>query len=280
MGRQSRRKPPREKRRIELSRAERDNFLRTVHDDLALLRKLDFARPLRSEVRVASAILRRLLHELMLINAWRLADLADEPRLTAIDLDSMLRSVDRKYIHYAYAGGATTEGAKHSGYFLLVVPEAEVKAEGRDAVLNRISTSITPPAERDLSLSEFCASTCVASGHAGVSRVGMVRYVANKLGGVHWDNQRGSWTDPIGSRQRLLDEAHLIVGRLPAPLYETLSIAQAVAESADTVRLMKAIDAIAPEDEGATDVLKFREGRLGKYTDMTFNARADPPDGA
>jgi hypothetical protein len=280
MGKQSRRKKTSPPVRHELTETEAHDFLRTVKDDLALLQKLDFARPLRSEIRVASAILRRLLHELMFLNAWSLAKLPDEPRFSAVDLDSALNSVDRKYIHYAYAGGATTEGAQHSGYILLVVPKAEVESEGQEAVLKRVTASIRPIGKRDFTLTEFCESTCVASGSAGISRVGMVRYVANKLGGVHWDNQRGAWTDPIGSRHRLLDEAHLIVGRLPAPLYEVLSIAQVVAESADTLRLIQAIDSIAPEEEGAMNVLKFREGRIGKYADMTFNASAVPPSEA
>ena len=262
MGKQSKRKTARREIRIELTQSETDDFLRTVRDDLALLRKLNFARPLRSEVRVASSILRRLLYEQMLLNAWRLCNLPGEPLFKAVDLDSMLKSINRKYINYAYAGGATTDGAHHRGHVLLVVPQAEVESEGDDAALKRMTASLRPAEVRDFPFAEFCASACVVSGHSGVSRIGMVRYVANKLGGVHWDNQRGAWTDPVGSRHRLLDEAHLIVGRLPAPLYETLSIAQAVAESGDTMRLMQKIDAIAPEDAGAINVLRFREGRV------------------
>lgn len=268
-----RKKPPR-KTRIQLTHFEAQDFLRIVRDDLELLRKLNFSRPLRSEVRVASVILRRLLHELTLPNAWRLAGLEGEPKFNAVDLDAMLRSVDRRYIHYAYAGGATTEGAQHTGHVLLVIPKAEVEAEGQEAVLKRVQEQVIPAGNRDFSFSEFCSSTCVAAGAAGISRIGMVRYVANKLGGVHWDNRRGAWTDPVGARHRLLDEAHLIVGRLPAPLYELLSIAQAVADSADIARLIQTIDTIAPEDEGAANVLRFREGRGGKYADMTFNAKA------
>ena len=280
MGKQSRRRKAQTSVRAELTQTEAHDFLRTVRDDLTLLRKLNFARPLRSEVRVASAILRRLLYELMLHNAWSLCKLPAEPRFRSIDLDSMLSSVDRKYIHYAYAGGATTEGAQHSGHVLLVVPKAEVESEGQDAVLERVSASMRPTEKRDFTLTEFCKSTCVASGSAGISRIEMVRYVANKLGGVHWDNRRGAWTHPAGSRHRLLEEAHLIVGRLPAALYEVLSIAQAVAESSDTSRLMETIDAIASEEEGAMNVLKFRESRVGKYADMTFNSKAVPSDGA
>jgi len=280
MGKRSRGKKAQASVRVELTHAEAHDFLRTVRDDLALLQKLNFARPLRSEVRVASAILRRLLYELMLHNAWSLSELPDEPRFRAVDLDSVLSSVDRKYIHYAYAGGATTEGAQHSGHVLLVVPKAELEPEGQDAVVKRVTALMRPAQKRDFALTEFCESTCVASGGAGVSRIEMVRYVANKLGGVHWDNRRGAWTHPASSRYRLLDEAHLIVGRLPAPLYELLSIAQAVAESSDTSRLMEAIDTTAPEEEGAMNVLKFREGRVGKYADMTFNAQAVLSDGA
>lgn len=276
MGKQSRRKTLRKEVRIELTQGEVHDFLRTVKDDLLLLRRLDFKRPLRSEVRVASSILRRLLYELMLLNAWRLCSLPDEPRFNAVDLDSMLASVDAKYIHYGYAGGATTDGAQHKGHVLLEIPKAEIDAEGQDAVIQRIAAKMGTPDMRAFTLSEFCASSCVASGAARVPRVAMVRYVANKLGGVHWDKRRSEWTDPVGSRQRLLDEAHLIVGRLPAPLYETLSIAQAVAESGDTMRLIEAIDTLAPEEEGAINVLKFREGRGGKYADMTFNAHAAP----
>lgn len=276
MRKSSNRKKTSRSERRELTQVEAQDFLRVVRDDLVLLQRLNYGRPLRSEVRVASAILRRLLHELMFANAWSLAQIPDEPRFRAVDLDGTLVTVDRKYIHYAYAGGATTEGAQHAGYVLLVVPKAEVEAEGKDAVLQRVNSSMKPVGHRDFTLTEFCQSSSVASGHATVSRLGLVRYVANKLGGVHWDNERGAWTDPVGSRHRLLDEAHLVVGRLPAPLYEVLSIAQAVAESNDTRRLIQRIDEIAPEEGGVAAVLKFREGRMGKYADMTFNAKATP----
>lgn len=275
MGKKSRLKMTSSETRITLTQEEALDFLRTVRDDLALLRRLNFARPLRSEVRVASSILRRLLHEMMLPNAWQLCGLEGEPSFTAVDLDSTLKSVDRKYIHYAYAGGAKTAGAQHDGYTMLVIPKAELEAEGQQAVTMRISASMRQPERRLFSFSEFCTSTSVASGHAGISRLGLVRYVANKLGGVHWDNCRGNWTDPVGSRHRLLDEAHIIVGRLPAPLYEVLSIAEAIAESEDITRLLEKIEAVAPEDEGGTDVIRFREGRIGKYADMTFNTPQD-----
>jgi hypothetical protein len=119
---------------------------------------------------------------------------------------------------------------------------------------------------------EFCASPAVLAGAASISRLELIRYVANKIGGVHWDPRRTDWTDPLGGRYRFLDEGHLIVGRLPAPLYEIVSIVQCVSESGDTIKLIERIGTTAPEEEGSASVIRFREGRTGRYNDMTFNS--------
>lgn len=258
-------------KRIELTEQEAEEFLRLVRDDLDFLRQLDYRSPTRTTVRIASSILRRLLADGMYQNAWKLAGFDAEPRIRAIDLEAVVEKVDRRYIHYAYAGGANTEGAHHTGYALLVVPKSEAEVEGHEDAAKRLSSLLKPGVEREFLLTEFCTSAAVISGSAGVSRLGIVRYVANKLGGVHWDNRRGAWSDPVGSRHRLLDEGHLVVGRLPAALYELLSISQCLATSEDTSRFIEKVVEIAPESEEALNVIKFREGRSGKYTDLTFN---------
>jgi len=214
----------------------------------------------------------------MLQTAWVLAGFDREPKFSVVDLRQIVAELPPHYIHYAYAGGATTQGAHHNGHVLLVVPKAEAEAEGVEAVTRRIQQLIKPSVKRDFPLSEFCESPAVISGAASVSRLGVVRYVANKLGGVHWDNRRGEWSDPVGSRHRLLDEGHLVVGRLPAPLYEVISIAQAIALSGDMAEFIARVAQVAPEDERAENVLSFREGRTGKYADMTFNTQ-EPEQG-
>jgi len=65
----------------------------------------------------------------------------------------------------------------------------------------------------------------------------------------------------------------LKVGPLPAPLYEVISIAQAVACSDDTSRFIQRVAEVAPEEERGWDILSFREGRIGKYADWTFGPR-------
>lgn len=257
---------------MQLSQEDVAEALRLVRDDLAFLRSLNYSRPSRTEIRVASSILRRLLHEGMYGAAWRLAGLDAEPSVSAIDLQAVVSEIEPRYIHYAYAGGAKTEGAHHKGYVLLVIPRAEVEAEGHEVVLRRVQPHLKPGVTRTFSLQQFCASPAVISGAAAVSRVDVVRYVANKLGGVHWDNRRGGWTDAVSSRHRLLDERHLFVGRLPAAFYEVISIAQCIAGSDDASRYMERVGEIAPEEERAANLLSFREGRIGKYADITFNA--------
>ena len=278
MGKASKGKQERKKRGVALTQDQANEFLRVVRDDLEFLRSLDFKKPSRATVRIASSILRRLLCDGMYLNGWTMAGLAEEPKFAAVDLAAVLSKVEPRYIHYAYAGGAKTEGAHHTGYALFVIPKAEAEAEGHEAAAKRLSGLLQPGQRRAFTLREFCRSPAVISGGASVSRLGIIRYVANKLGGVHWDSVRGEWTDPVGSRHLLLDEGHLIVGRLPAPLYEVLSIAQAVAASEDTSRFIARVNEVAPEKENAPNVIRFREGRAGSYADMTFNARNEDTD--
>ena len=270
MARGSRHKNKRRQKETILSEVQAKEFMRVVRDDLEFLRSLNYRKPSRTEVRVASSVLRRLFYDGMYLNAWVLAGLDGEPSIPAVDLQTIVSELQPHHIQYAYAGGAPTDGAHHKGYVLLAVPAAEAEAEGYEATARRISGLIKPGATRAFSLSEFLAAPAVISGNAAVSRLGVVRYVANKLGGVHWDSERGGWSNPVSSRHRLLDEEHLMVGRLPAPLYEVISIAQDIAYCDDTIRFIERVADVAPEEEREWDVLSFREGRIGKYADITF----------
>lgn len=274
MGKLSQRRKKGRIREIRLTEEETKELMRVVRDDLVFLKSLDYRRPSRTDVRVASSILRRLLHEGMYQTAWTMAGLEGEPSILAVDLQAIVAELQPHHIQYAYAGGAETDGAHHKGYVLLAVPRVEAEAEGYDAAAEQIGKLIKPGVTRVFSLSQFLQSPAVISGKAAVSRLDVVRYVANKLGGVHWDNVRKAWSDPVGSRHRLLDEEHLLVGRLPAPLYEVVSIAQAIASSNGTVRFIERVAAVAPEQERGADVLSFREGRIGKYADITFGPGA------
>jgi hypothetical protein len=161
MAKPSKRKPAPPQQRKELTHDETQDFLRIVRDDLALLQALNFSKPSRAEVRVASSILRRLLHEGMYSNGWRIAGFADQPSFVAVDLLAAIDGIDPKYIHYAYAGGAKTMGAQHSGHGLFVVPKEEAEVEGTDTVIGRLNANFRPGLRRTFTLAEFCASPSV-----------------------------------------------------------------------------------------------------------------------
>lgn len=256
--------------RIE-SQEQLNDFLLTVKGDLEFLRQLDLSNPTTTLVRIAASIMRRLLGDGMYEAAWHFVDREKEPCVAAIDLLEMIGGIEPKYIEYAYAGGARTSGAQHRGHVLLRIPKEEIEAEGEDVINKRIHSNIRVGERRNFRLQEFCQSASVVSGRSEVSRLGIIQYVANKLGGVHWDNKRSAWVDPVGERHRLLDEQHLIVGKITAPHFELVSIADDLRTSSDAEELIDRISGIVPEPDYSENILKFREGRSGPYADMTFS---------
>jgi hypothetical protein len=63
-----------------------------VAEDLEYLRNRGAEGGNRTDVRIFSAILRRLLVERDYVKSWRLLGFENEPLVTAIDLRSLLRS--------------------------------------------------------------------------------------------------------------------------------------------------------------------------------------------
>lgn len=51
----------------------------------------------------------------------------------AVDLAAVIGSLPRRYLDYAYAGGAKLPGAHRSGYALLVTPKEDHEAYGEYA---------------------------------------------------------------------------------------------------------------------------------------------------
>lgn len=246
-------------------------LVRIVAEDLVYLRDLDFSISRRPEVRIASSILRRLLHDGTLISTWRVLGFPDQPIFKAIDLNAVLSDIPRRYVQYAYAGGAKLPKASHTGYVLLSIPKEEHEARGRPEVFAReLQEKLVLGATKDFPLDQFCVSPCAISGDSGVSRLQLVRYVANKLGGVHIDAGRAAWSDPLGAQHRFLDENHIRVGRFPAVYYEIMSIAQDVSGSEDIRQLIDTAEREFPEESAPDEILSFREGRGGDYANMTF----------
>jgi hypothetical protein len=101
-------------------------------------------------------------------------------------LAAVLGSLPRRYIEYAYAGGVMLPGAHHNGYTLLVIPRDDHEAYGSPENAGRkMQEILSPGITQKFSLGEFCIAPCVITGEMDVSRLELVCYLANKLGGVH-----------------------------------------------------------------------------------------------
>ena len=206
-----------------------------VVSDLNYLRR-ELSPPVGEHaVRRASAILRRLLVDGELGGAWRAAGSQKEPQLTARSLNRFLTQNASNWIRFASAGKAE--------YLPLPPPQQRQPGEppAPGGGLRLVSAVWCPDelpnqasliAEETLYLTAFMSAPCLVVWGVQVSRRALVKYVANKLGGVHFDPTRGT-TDE--------DELFKVLDQVKEPTdmnaiyYELLSIGQALLTSRDVV---------------------------------------------
>ena len=100
----------------------------------------------------------------------------------------------------------------------------------------------SPPPDREYRLLDFSSDTCVIALGKRLSRSQVVKYVANKLGGAHYDTRRGHRKDDAAFS--LLDkvEAQVMLLEKPAIYFELLSIGQAIGASHDLYALSARLD--------------------------------------
>ncbi len=94
-----------------------------------------------------------------------------------------------------------------------------------------------------LLLDEYMASTCIVVDGTAVSRRHVVKFVANRLGGAHFDPRgKKSRKREEEEEERLFDlmDRAVHVVRLPLVYYELLSIGQSLVNSEDIKRLLQA----------------------------------------
>ncbi len=202
-----------------VSDAEADALARVVMSDLRYLGTGWHAPDIDEDVlRRDSAILRRLLIDNggMLQRLRRQLGLRGEPRVTAIDVTELKGRVD-----LAVAGGGSVGEWEFRSIMAWEDPNAP---------------SVDFPEPTELVLSRFLDSACVLLDDTLVRRRHLIKYVANKLGGVHFDTTRNPGR---GTNQQevlgfaALDEVReqFSVRQLPSVYFELLSIGQALLQS-------------------------------------------------
>lgn len=146
-----------------------------------------------------------------------------QPRVAGIDLLKVIGKTDRSSITLASAGGAQRGGAFVGGALMV---------EGSDLP--------TPPSSVRTSwpLRNWLTSPSVIALGTPVRRLDIVKYVANKLGGVHFDEMRNPQKDAAFIA---LDRARAMVLQLSmdSVYFEILSMRQALTASKDIMEFFQ-----------------------------------------
>jgi hypothetical protein len=117
------------------------------------------------------------------------------------------------------------------GIQLIVVPKA-YHAED-ESVAERMGKEMAAvQEEKRLTISKYLKSASAIVGGQIISRRDIIEYVANKLGGAHFDSRRSDRE----IKYHLLDENHVQAGGFPAAFVELLAIVKTLANSADADR--------------------------------------------
>jgi hypothetical protein len=259
---------------IDLTGAEVERLV-LVGGDLEFLLGLPRDRLLtHTEVRLAAGVMRRLFVDDQISLVWR--SLAP-PRgyklaVEGADIDATLKNWPAGWVRYAWAGGATTSLAHHKGLFLAAVPKAKWEPYGSETAFFEANPLPHRIERRLMATSEWLRGTAVAiqtgAGLVRISREAVLKYIANRKGGVHFNPDReppaADNKKRMARRQiewNLLDHGLLRVGHLSGPEYEVNSMVHAIATSAWAANLAQIARRTAPEDfEGNPDELKMWTG--------------------
>jgi len=181
-------------------------------------------------LRRSSNVLRMLLVEPNLLNAWQIAGFSREPEIVAPTLEKHLQTYSLNDILFATAGGAEYKGTTIA--MLCISSEARTPEQIREI------SKIGPFILKHHKLVEFSESTCIIVRGLSVNRRELIKYVANKLGGDHIDLRR-DLSKPLEQKFAYLDKIRetIQVAEKNAIYYEILSIGQSLVRSDDVQRL-------------------------------------------
>lgn len=210
-----------------------------------------------------ASVLRRLLidDQLSLLTGRTLGEAGAALAVNAIEIDSTLSSWPSHWVRHAWAGGgAHSGGAHHKGLILTSIPEAEQEQYGSLEALNDAQSLVTAASGKLMRIDAWLRSTAVAIGTKEVglvriSRAEVLKYIANRKGGVHFDPRR----EMVGLSKKkarreiqntLLDHGLLRIGHLSGPEFEVVSMAHTLADAEWCSEIVRAARDAAPEDFG------------------------------
>lgn len=246
---------------FELNRSELERLV-VLGGDLEFLIDLPHTRLLtHTEVRICAAVLRRLIVDNQVNHVWRILNgfKASPPFVEATDIDADLARWEESWVRYAWAGGAIGDQAHHKGFVFAIVPAAVNQQYDSLEELFRERKIAGIAETRSMTFDAWQRSTSVAiqtekAGLVKISRAAVVKYLANRRGGVHFDPNRSVLqVGKKGKREiemSLLDHSLVRVGHLSGPEFEIASMAQTIANSWWAPEIVRLAQELAPEDFG------------------------------
>ena len=186
-------------------------------------------------LRRSSGLLRRLLVEGELGKSWRELGFNIEPSILSTNLENIIGNIALSKIVFAQAGGAT-----YGGLTIYGVAHYNVALEPREAK----ELSSLPSDLSTYKLSEYLDSPCIIIGGNKIIRRSLIKYIANKLGGVHPLSMIRNLANNLDRQYRLLDSVGSVykVADKKTLYFELLSIGQSLISSPDIITFIKRVD--------------------------------------
>lgn len=212
-------------------------FLEVIAGDLRFLHSEWDQEIDEDSLRISSPILRRLLVDMDLGKAWRMARHNGEPEINASSLKHIYHfakksRIDMKSVRLATAGGARYHGSILQGFF-------DIEFVLSDFHIDRIREM--KPVNEILKLTPFTRSFCMIVNGTPVSRADLIKYVVNSLGGAHLGPPKRKKQLPTYRLLESIRKTHGVLG-IDAVYYELLSIGQQLNQSEDIKMLLAEID--------------------------------------
>jgi len=211
-----------------------DELLEVVVADLQFLRDDWDSSVDDHSLRRSSPVLRRLLVDNELQRAWKAAGFEKEPSIVASTLEPLARRLSTQKVRFASAGGASYGGVELRGALMVgyAMSEEEFKSLHADGV-----------PEKEYGLRAFIESTCIIVDGLEVPRRVLIKYIANKLGGAHFNKRRrdDSGEERVYKRLDIAAEQVVLAGK-NAVYFELLSIGQALVQAPDIIKLAESLE--------------------------------------
>lgn len=214
-------------------------LLRTVFEDLKYLSKEWTQWVEDDDLRRSSNVLRVQLVDGNYGRAWRLLGLPKEPTIVATDLSLFMGTIPQERIVFAQAGGARSRNIDMRFFFEIsyAISNRERECQEEYSLFRTV-----------YKMTEYLRSVSFIVKGSRISRREVIKYVANKLGGTHFDISRNRKGDDTFILLDQIRKTYTIAER-PAVNLELLAIGQSVVKAPDTkIFLEKAAAALERSD--------------------------------